>query len=342
MFDLLEKKVDKALEVEYETGDSFHLKNPDVEHSTFYGFALPAELALTEARTKHLVACRQRIDEYRDHALKLRTRLATANITPLAVITFTAWRKILIDKGLFVVRPSSDSRVRVNRDRIKELRSNAVHPHSKLALRLHMGIGTAIAVALTPLVWGLGYNVENGFVSALSSALTAVLIMLVGVAVLTGIAAASWDNFLTGKAKVNALKKFAKEASHEEMLHFLAIRYGSSLPYFDGEQQYGYRIELPEPPARVFELLKRLQTLNPTDFRLSIAAEPSAIHFKDDWSKILNQEVQRMEWEEQQAARDPILYVQFGNAVAILDQYGDGFTLEEAAIDAVVNSEHLL
>lgn len=93
-------------------------------------------------------------------------------------------------------------------------------------------------------------------------------------------------------------------------------------------------IQLPNPPAEVQEQVARLEQAH---MKIGVAADKAAIGISGDaLSKALYGS-----WVAQlPQLKDPIVFVQEGNAVAIIAQYGD-FEVERAAIQEIVSVEHL-
>lgn len=92
-------------------------------------------------------------------------------------------------------------------------------------------------------------------------------------------------------------------------------------------------VNLPNPPDDVAQILLRVQDLN-----LGVAATAEAIRFNDTPSVLIagtyNERARAGEYP------DPIIFIEQGEAVAVIAQFGD-FPVEREVVDRVVNSEHL-
>lgn len=111
-------------------------------------------------------------------------------------------------------------------------------------------------------------------------------------------------------------------------------------------------ISLPQPPADVAMILEKAIKAK---LQLAVAAEPAAVQLAQRLSDVLRSKLDafraeaeraRLEAERAEAARraqsvDPIVYVEVGNATAILAQFGE-FPIEQALVDTVIKGDDLI
>lgn len=329
----LGQRVDRELEIESTdagvTG-AFMSTLPSVSsQATAFGFALGPDAAQREVMEHHRVQRRARIKLYRDHSSQLQKLLDSRGIEPLAMITRKAWMKIVADHGLINVCPSWSGSVAFDMSRTPTLKYVAGLDWVPFV------VGLVFTFATTATGWLLFGQANYTF--------SPIIVGIVGAVILMALLARMIDP-IQAKRRRKLLQNFVKTQTHKQLLqlvstHEYGMTYLASGQYSD---QYQHDVVLPEPPSTVLDILKKLNQTQEWQPRLFVAAEPDAIQIAGGWAHAFVKEVEAEEARRIALKADPILYLINGEAVAILAQYGEGFKLEEAAIEAVINSEHLL
>jgi hypothetical protein len=284
---------------------------------TAYGFTIPdsltRELALADKRPGRLTL----LNGYRDNALTLRKKLEGVGVTPLAVITTTAWNALVDKAGLFILVPDRYGCVFISHDLVRKLRGNAnIRSHGWLAL-----FPPAIILAI------IGQFFEWSFEPAMlwTCAAAGLATLVAGVVAITEVESKR-SKARYRRAVVNYL------ATHDWPQVLRDLLRGNG---YGGQPVH---ITLPDPPIDVADILCRLPR---TELTVHIAAEAGAISLKHGLKDVFDEAYDGLLAHEEALRKDPIIYVQQGMAVAIVAQFGD-FPIERALIDDVLASEHLL
>lgn len=318
------------------------LKPLSEREEVVFGFTRPAQDATAKARDDHRVKRREQINKYRRDAAVLRDELKVRGVEPLAIITDKAWARIVAIHGLFEVAPDRYGRVTFNNEWIEQLRKTP-RVLQVLCVSVAVMLSAVVCWTLSPWWTKLGGTIGATPTPGFFLFFTAVVsVMAVIILPILGSAVAEWVT--SSWIAPRRIRKLVASSTHEELLvkasgstRKLSYNYGGSI-----------RVVFPEPPSSVVKLLDVIANSGPwfgnqTSYpQLYVAAEAGAIHFEGGWASVLDDEVEAQRLREEAMRRDPILYIIYGSAVAVLEQYGPEFAWEKFAIDAVVNSEHLL
>lgn len=284
---------------------------------------------------------------YRANRTLVTDKLARVGVTPLAVLPVKAWERICDAKGLYRFCPRGD-KVRISGkgiiERAKRLsRRDGELPEEGERL-LHQRnnslafCATSFLMVVLSLIVAIVTHGEDG----------GELFMHFPV-VFFACAVVAFGRALHKESSKDRVRRKHQEHREAEHIRTLVSKYRKNgtlmkrlWPDYKEpakkDAQADIRILLPEPPKAVQDKLAGAARAR---LPLHVAAVPEAIGFKENPANALIG-VRRKYWKEMErlAARDPIVYTIEGNAVAIIDQYGD-FPIEQEVINEVVNSEYL-
>ncbi len=247
------------------------------------------------------------VESYMEDVTKLRARLATKDIKPLAVLPLTWWDKICKESGLIRVSGGSNT-----------LKVGLTPIQADVFGAYFLGIPTA-AVATFLGSWLLGAFYGNA--AALAGTVFVVLVALAGFST-TADRVVAWLCTPTAKSRARALLQAVQAVKTEER----------------DSQVRDVPFRLPPPPPEVVSILTRLTGL----YEVSVAAEPSAFRLGISLPQLVGMAKRdrrtALFTEFNDAMNDPIIYVRHGAAVAILAQYGGELKIERAVIDRVLGT----
>lgn len=254
---------------------------------------------------------RFRVDSYRSTAEDLRSGLSRVGVTPLAVLP-RAWWDEMVQQSKLISLPGDQT--------------NLLLPIEAVAKRLEV-FSTLTTAAFYGSVSGVALALSGGVDSPLDMLGCLVTGLVVGL--------------------VTSLFKGWFSLPFTTLLAHLALGRGSSpLEWLlELRERGGLRepseavpFRLPTPPEEVVETLLRLRNYqSKSGVPVSFAASPDAFIFDPPLVTRVVQKVQRplrARMREREAA-DPIVYVSYGSAVAIVAQFGD-FPIEKELVDRVM------
>lgn len=324
--------IERAIEHEVADGPTESVQaKAEVKHQKLWGFHVPDEVLLSEAKTVQRIGRRKQIDIYRDDAAKLRTRLGSIDIEPMAIITAKVWEEIVRRSGLVVA--TIDNRagaISVSTYLVKKIREAST-------LRLGWIMHTAFFVGLIAAVnAGYLFSRQSWETAGIIGAIVFVgVLLIIGSCVIGGIIAdkierGSFRRQVEKYIATHSWAQFIREVSRDGWL--LSTRGGDCVwlePTF------------PAPSPSAVINLRKLSSFDQRDHQmeLHVAAVPEAISLRGGMRRYFNEGFDAV--LRQDLKYDPILYVQNGNAVAIIDQWGD-FPIELKVVEEVAQSEHLL
>ncbi len=264
--------------------------------------------------------------------------LETRGITPLAVLPRGAWESICAKTGLFMLAPDDAGTIAVSTDCVADVDRLA---SNHLEVLRFWGMATLVmfSVVLTAatFLWlGTWPAVSIGVAAA-------VAVVAFGI-IYVDANGQGRDFFFTGwhDGLVRRILRKLDSLPAAELLKKYFPN-GSSPAY----SEVRTKLSLPPAPQNVTEVLLKAQGLT-----LRTAAVGEAVGIEEMPSQIFARYLDRRElaaaerrqrdWEDfLQSLFDPIIYVERGNAVAIIAQFGD-FPVEKQAVDTALFSEHLL
>lgn len=309
-----------------------------VDRARVYGFAVPGTVARDKAVTELKAARRKVINAYRDDAAVLREHLDANKIVPLAIITKKAWYELATRAGLCILAPDTNGRVCLKSDLATRMRNNSSDAWAAW-------LGIAIGAIFTGVVFH--YFISN-FNWTDEGKVAGSIVVLVLASVFAAIACTSW------KAQLDR-RRFDRKAADYEASHTWREFLTEAHPV----DAYGTAVHLeltPEPPERTLQLLHTIERAQIKDSYawtckgsisgIKIAADYDALSIRGGMRSYFGATYEQITEREriERLARwssDPIIFVEKGSAVAILDQFGD-FPIERKVIEDVANSEHLL
>lgn len=274
---------------------------PGLRPDVYGGIAIP--------RTEHSEPQR----EYIVSRTSLLGELERVGVEPVAVLPLEWWRRMIAESVLVDVPFASGARVDVRWDR--KLIGEMAHAGSLLLF-----VALAALALLTVVAAGVAYT--------LSGLYAAVAVGVVS-AVVGSILPALLPEFAWEWGVRRAVRRHLSDPMRVRDLLRGSIATGPGLPF-----------RLPEPPADVATILRRLAdadvSLGTTTIR--VAAHPDAFSVSPPLTELLvGAALERVALdaeERRRLAADPIVYVRSGSAVAIVAQYGD-FPIERELIDRV-------
>ena len=250
------------------------------------------------------------VESYRTCASKVRADLEKVGVTPLAILPETWWSKIVQDTGLIDISSKDDCayfKDGVNSDALEE---------AKLingAISIALGVLTFLALSVA------SYVVAQDFASAA---------FLVVMSFIPSLVVAGAASFLLSKTDL--------------IYDWVMSRPGAIKRYVAFENRCNtftsrtMKFELPTPPADVGEAILKARE---TKLDMRVAAEPSAFSFSPSPAELLralnDQRVADEKRRREALLADPIVYVRYGSAVAIVAQFGD-FPVEKEVVDRVM------
>jgi len=263
-----------------------------------------------------------------DRALVI-DKLKRVDVKPVAVLPLTAWNRICDSTGLYRFLPQGDS-VRMDAAVLLKRAADDVNKTWRKQHDDFMLKAWGVYIGVETLLFLLGYFVGWGFY------------IPAGVGIFPGalfMGLSSSEGPIAPIPKEMEAKRIRELVAEHEKNGTLLKELWPDLR--EPEKGSNIRIALPEPPAEVQE---RLIAAERARLPLNIAVVGDAIMFKEPIADVLVG-IRTKHWEEverQEALRlDPIAYVVEGSAVAIIDQYGK-FPIEQAVMNQVINSEHLV
>ncbi len=274
-----------------------------------------------------------RLQRFQKDSKSLRARLIKAKVTPIAVLPFAAWERLCDKSGLFRFQPDDQGRVRISTRVTTEAKAQAIKYSP-----WHLNPGWAWLVP--PLAIALAIYLYSSGIVTDGAALF--LLALFGTVVLTAVAGVALDVKREGARKnleINLIRSKVNASEQEGSLPDL-LWPNLKEPPETKENKATIAISLPEPPE---DIQKILVTAEKAGFDLQLAVVGDAITIRENVTDILLNEQRRQEAEERQRAqeaRDPIVYIIEGSAVAVIAQYGD-FPIEKEVIQEVVNSLYI-
>lgn len=309
-----QKVREKATAASFKVVAGLSITDPDAAEEVLEG-------ARAERRTK--IAVYQRDRQNAHHILQER------GIKPLAVLPKGAWEGLCYRSHLFRLSPGSHGDVCISTRLIEIVRERA-----EKSIIFHITL-------LCAGFMGLGGLITWSFLGA----------------ILSGLAFAILAHFAENNPTFS--RDIHRGAFRSQVNRLINISWRKTLYdlFPGGESPTGtglnVQLVLPKPPPEVESILRKAKSL-----RLKVAAVPEAITFLEPLSTVLLREHDRQveEYERQKREElqrelekrlrfarenDPIVYCEYGGAVAIIAQFGD-FPIEKEVIDEVVHSEHLL
>lgn len=290
------------------------------------GFTIHDEKSRQQALSLSLAARRQTVTDYRKDRDSVKERLTGLGISPLAVVPKTAWEHICTKSELFMLAPDGDGRIRISTSIIDELNTSVEGSSNLISWIFYilavvganlglLSMGLTLPVILFTSMISIAVAIYFADKNSLSAIIRSNLVSLR----LWQFTKRPW------KAQLNALLR------HNEI-----------------EQGLLVRVMLPEPPADVAAILTKA-IYQP----IKVAAVAEAISFANTSSEILRSVhglkikearskayrgyASHQEWLE----KCPIIYLEYGKAVAVIAQFGD-FPVEKEVVDKIINSEYLL
>lgn len=286
---------------------------------TVAGFAVNDPRLGDEAVEKGMKTRQERATQCRRDRVRVESALKQYDITPLAVIPKTAWDAICLRSGLFRLAPDKDGEIGIDPSLITQSKDHGSYIVDACVFFSSLLIGVTMGFVAS-MRWGFpvwGFLLTGGLCGILSF-----------------IAQALTHDLVLHKRPERAMAiRALRQATSGEWSKVLK----ALLP--DGQNVKGsdlkVKVILPEAPADVQAVLLKART-----FTLKVAAVPEAIGL-DLNADFLMVEFERVQEAQRRAAqRDPIIYYDDGNVVAILAQFGE-FPVEQAVVDEVLSVEFL-
>lgn len=332
--------IERAIDLEERTAPSPRVvEKLPVVGQNLWGFQVPDEVLVSEARDKLRRERLVEIKHYRDNALKVTRDLHDLDIEPLAVMTTKAWHEILRRSGLFVVDMQPDGHTYVSTKLVRQLKTSA-HPD-------RWGfVGAVVALALS--VWPIMKCFAFGWepVGALFASA-----FVLGFAISATVCAANIIKAVVDRHTFEKrVDRYIATHSWQEFLRDVQGdgKFLGHHEYNDGNgSRMWAKMQLPQPPVSAVQTLRKLyrngqarrSDANYTNIR--VAAEADAIgiaggmreYFKTGYDVLVSEEVR--------LRADPILFIDYKGVTAVIDQWGD-FPIERKVIEEVAQSEYLL
>ena len=323
----------------------------EVVFSTIHGITVrDDERAAREAsdiqqgRQRELSGAEQKLKLFGEDSSALHRRLKAADIHPLAVLPRTVWDLIREKHGLFEFNFNPDNTVSADARDIDELCTKTLEADRKRAALKSTIIAWCIFLSCASLRFLLlPFNRESVIVDTML--ITFGLITAGFITMLN-----AWND-PNGESRLSALEmakisvdKFMADKDHRGRL--LSLFPGRRTPT-DGK--LSLNVQFPNPPARVAEKILRLRKFG---IEYSVTAEPAAVDFvpplEDQLVSAIEKKVIAIAEEERRLAaemlsrfpNDPIIHIEQGSAVAIIDQYGD-LPFEMAAVEEAISKTDL-
>jgi hypothetical protein len=267
----------------------------------------------------------------------LRKKLKEIDVEPLAVLPKSWWKRIVEETGLYDLKPD-------------ELNQVTVYPQAFVEAKgwqftnIWTLMSGVCAVALATSV-----AVSGGGVDSVRDALAFLGISAVGGFVSTLVLAAvchSSNTVFRGVARLWAKYFVWRNGGDQKVMKAIVDSQKAEGWSFDVE------VRLPSPPEDVAATLLKLRSIEEyRDPEIRVAAEPAAVTFGLAADELIaryelegkaadrerRREKARLEAYERWLREDPIVYVEYGGAVAIVAQFGD-FPIEKEVVDRVVGT----
>jgi hypothetical protein len=269
------------------------------------------------------------VKSFRERRAALIEKLAGFSIKPLAVLPAKYWDEITQQHGLVTLCPNMDGKVRVSRDVSHRVGAAAGNMGDTLAgIFMSVGVLATLALALMNMVSA------DSVVGFMYICLTSPLF----------VAAMAFTIFGTvGIYKMRdwrvqyVLKNWIKTHTRAQLIQAVTARY-------DDYSYHTAMLRLPDPPADVIELLRKLRSAN---LAFEVTAEVDAVCLNPSPEQLFCEGYKIREEQLRTERADPIIVVREhdhnGNptgVVAILAQFGD-FAWEKKVVDEVVWSRPL-
>lgn len=252
--------------------------------------------------------------QYLNQRDELKNTLASAGITAKAYLPLPAWKAVLDRFNLKVFEPGSNGEIAIKTGFATQIveRLKNIFGYTAFAA----AFVSYIAVAKT---LGWDWWRPDGYIAfSIWFGLAASCILSTGIGL-----------WLAGALDGYFAKKKWEQASPDGKYEML---FGSHPNNWKSHADV--KISFPVPPPDVVTLLVKLKDSN-TSFK--VAAEWDAVTFNPSIEKVISRVQQ--ENRAYEIRRDPIIYMELGSVVAVLDQYGDS-PFEKAAI-AEIFDNHL-
>ena len=274
--------------------------------------------------------------EYRGHRQILEAKLARVDVQPIAMLPSRAWQRLSRESGLIRMSPVGDSVVINLSGALKASeaasKSSVLRREKRVAFWKFESILILLAAVFIFSALYLPERSQYGLVFVVF------IMMFVGSIVTSAFSDPK-------KSRVDAIRRELAEAWIKDRKADGTL-YGELFPggvepqhqNDSGNGAAKIRIRLPDPPADVQETIIRAQR---SGLVLRTAAVPEAIMFAEDLAdKVIAVHTEQEAERIANARLDPIVYVQEGNAVAILAQFGD-FPIELELVKQVASSAFL-
>ena len=279
---------------------------------------------------------------YMSDEMQLVDRLASIGVRPMATAPKHAWRNLMREAGLYDFHFDSDGSLKAM-DPTRDMKFIDVFETVVICI-----FG---AIVLTGLMGGatIGFVSKGGLSGAL---LIGFMGTVVGFAAgMFWIMIASIFMSQEGAERVKRkrhLKRVSK-MSHEESLESLWPERTSRIQATDPEEEdvINVKIVLPDPPEDVIDIIRAVEksgSFGPGTIKVATVAE--AIGFFPPLHKQVEKETEiayqgRLELAKMLDLLDPILYLEFGSAIAVIAQFGE-FAIEQDLIERVANTPDYL
>jgi hypothetical protein len=312
--------------INYETGKS---KAPPLGYKrsatrTIAGFEVEAGTVSHDAsaspQAKKLL---ESMKNFQSSASKLGETLTRQGVTPLAIVPSAFWHNLCQKAGLIRLTPHNDTVHVSNHDVTQQAWHQASLPNKIYSFVVGSPILKASLFACL-ISWMLFYAFPNEGMAILAILMTCVSLVTIVIS-----AYEAGDSDLEPRHMKTVLRKAIKSHTKTGTLPVLlwpegkATRNGTNL-----------RIALPQPPV---DVQKKLRAAAKTKMDLHVAAVPEAIGFKDDVAAVLLNAEQKRQEAIVEAKRDPIIFLEDGDAVAIVAQFGD-FPIEQAVVEEAIRT----
>lgn len=261
------------------------------------------------------------VSKFEEKKKAITEKLEKIDIKPLAVVPANHWDEITKLHDLVTLSPSLDGKVSVGGE-VAHQAGSGVGDRIDVAASSFAAVGSVLA-------FGRGFYIGTGSDSlgqfmlsiAVDSWMHAAFFLLATSILITSVV----KPYFLGRV----LDRWIETHSYADLLRAVT----------EGRSYSGHRavLRLPDPPADVVSLLRKLVAAN---WQFEVTAEAEAIALNPPARDLFHASYKIREQELEALRRDPIICVREGSVVAVLAQFGD-FEWEKAVVEDVVWSKPL-
>lgn len=285
-------------------------------HQRIAGFLVPDE----HARNVALAERRGKVATYQTNADQLTNTLRGRGVEPLAVVPTVVWDRICKESRLYRFDPSADGRVRINTSILKVIQV--------CALIESVALWTTPFAILLYVAMGVRWqhpSITNCGIAAALVALGVIYLVASSINPINPFIAV--DGWLARQTS-----RILNWLPHSLLMRCFFPARSEAEFHERGDDTYA-TLALPTPPADVADVLLRVKGMG-----LKLALVPAGFQFVETPADLLRGRIEELTkqrlvaWQTRPA--DPIVYMQSGNATAIVAQFGD-FPIEREVVDRV-------